>query len=156
MKMTMTFGSCCKWLVFLGPLLMNFFVGGVNALSVVGHDTSWCWSRGQTRRWVVGPRMALEGVSTDTKQQRDDDDDSDDDGMKMRLLELIAETPSNMPTSKRLTQEILDVARQLEATCPTPDDQVVEQLAGNWELLWTAQDQRSDEWGLGPLRTWIK
>jgi len=96
--------------------------------------------------------MALEDVSTDTKQR----DDDHDDGIKMRLLDLIAETPPNMPTSKLWTQEILDVARQLEATCPTHEDQVVGQLAGNWELLWTAQDQRSDEWGLGPLRTWIK
>ena len=96
--------------------------------------------------------MALEDVSTDMKQR----DDGLDDGIKMRLLDLIAKTPSNMPTSKHLTQEILDVVRQLEATCPTPEDQVVQMLAGNWELLWTAQDQRSDEWGLGPLRTWIK
>lgn len=82
--------------------------------------------------------------------------DAQRDDVKSRLLDLIASTPSNMPTSKRLTDEILDVVRQLEESCPTPDEQVVESLTGNWELLWTAQDQRSDEWSLGPLRTWIK
>ncbi len=78
------------------------------------------------------------------------------DEIKTRLLELIASTPSNLPTSKSLTNEILDMVRKMEATCPTPNDEVVERLGGNWELLWTAQDQTSDEWGLGPLRTWIK
>lgn len=76
--------------------------------------------------------------------------------IKRRLLDMIAATPSNMPTSKRQTDDILYVVRQLESNCPTPDQDVVEKLGGNWELLWTAQDQSSDEWGLGPLRTWIK
>jgi hypothetical protein len=76
---------------------------------------------------------------------------------KMQLLDLIAGTPSNLPTSKSVTDQILDVVRQMEETCcPTTDEDVVEKLGGNWELLWTAQDQSSDEWGLRPLKTWIK
>ena len=75
---------------------------------------------------------------------------------KERLLSLISSTPSNAPTSKDLTREILATVRELEAECPTPDSEVVPELAGNWELLWTAQDQSSDEWGLGPLRRFIK
>jgi len=77
------------------------------------------------------------------------------EGIKERLLQLISETPSNMPTSPSLTNEILDVVRQLESTCPTPDEEVLSKLGGTWELLWTAQDQKSDEWGLGPLKRWI-
>jgi hypothetical protein len=76
--------------------------------------------------------------------------------IKTQLLDLIDGTPSNLPTSKSVTNQILDVVRQMEETCPTPDQDVVGKLGGNWELLWTAQDQSSDEWGLGPLRTWIK
>ena len=78
------------------------------------------------------------------------------DEVKAQLLDLIAGTPSNMPTSKSVTNQILNVVPKMEQTCPTPDEDVVEKLGGNWELLWTAQDQSSDEWGLGPLRTWIK
>lgn len=75
---------------------------------------------------------------------------------KRRLLDLIAGTPSNMPASKSQTDQILGAVRELECVCPTKNGDVVETLGGNWELLWTAQDQSSDEWGLGPLRTWIK
>ena len=83
----------------------------------------------------------------DTSIQRD---------IKAELLSLVAATPSNAPTSKELTQEIFNVVAELESRCPTQDSDVVSKLGGNWELLWTAQDQSTDEWGLGPLRTWIK
>jgi hypothetical protein len=76
--------------------------------------------------------------------------------VKDQLLQLISTTPSNAPTSKQTTKDILAVVRELEALCPTPDGEVVQKLGGNWELLWTAQDQSSDEWGMGPLRRWIK
>jgi hypothetical protein len=75
---------------------------------------------------------------------------------KNQLLSLVTSTPSNAPTSKHTTDDILAVVRELEAQCPTPEADVVPMLGGNWELLWTAQDQSSDEWGLGPLRRWIK
>jgi hypothetical protein len=33
----------------------------------------------------------------------------------------------------------------------------LDKLAGNWELLWTTQDDQSDEWNMaGPFRRWIK
>ncbi len=75
---------------------------------------------------------------------------------KNQLLELVCSTPSNAPTSKETTDEILSVIRALEAICPTPDSDVVASLAGNWELLWTAQDKASPEWRLGPFKTFIK
>ena len=76
--------------------------------------------------------------------------------IKAKLLGLIATTPSNLPTSKISTSQILNVIREMEDNFPAPEEEVFEKLGGNWELLWTAQDQSSDEWGLGPLRTWIK
>ena len=72
------------------------------------------------------------------------------------LLELIRSTPSNSPTSIQTTDNILTIIRKLEGLCPTEDAKVLPELGGNWELLWTSQDQQSDEWRLGPLRTWIK
>jgi hypothetical protein len=77
--------------------------------------------------------------------------------VKERLFTLISSTPSNAPTSKQTTEQILSTARELEALCPTPSNEVIPKLAGNWELLWTAQDLAdNDEWGLGQLRKWIK
>jgi PAP_fibrillin len=59
---------------------------------------------------------------------------------KEELLELVQATPSGRATPQRLTALILDKVRTLERSCPTPDDQVLSNLAGAWELLWTAQD----------------
>jgi hypothetical protein len=86
----------------------------------------------------------------------DDETNTSRERTKNQLLSLVTSTPSNGPTSKHTTNDILAVVRELEAQCPTPEADVVPMLGGNWELLWTAQDQSSDEWGLGPLRRWIK
>lgn len=75
--------------------------------------------------------------------------------MKEELLDSLKETPSNAPTSRKLTTHILGQIDELEKNCPTPDDDVLESLAGNWELLWTAQDRRSTEWRRNPLRALI-
>jgi hypothetical protein len=75
---------------------------------------------------------------------------------KLELLDLLKETPSNAPTSRKMTREILEIIDDLEKCCPTPDEQVLESLAGNWELLWTTQDKRSHEWRRNPLRAIIK
>jgi hypothetical protein len=138
-------------LVLFG-ILCSFVDALWNHVPLVPNHNGWGpWGRTATtpsRRYAE--ESTTKSTSSSTEPMRSDD-------RKRRLLELISETPSNMPTSKRLTNEILDAVRQLEETCPTSDDKVVEQLAGNWELLWTAQDQTSDEWGLlGPVRTWIK
>jgi hypothetical protein len=76
--------------------------------------------------------------------------------IRTELLDLIALTPTNAPTPPGTTNEMLKVIRELEALCPTPDEGVLSELGGNWELLWTSQDKSSDEWQLGPLRTWMK
>ena len=73
-----------------------------------------------------------------------------------QLLQLIETTPPNAPTSKQTTEQILTAIREVEKLCPTADTDVLTELGGNWELLWTSQDQKSDEWRMGPLRTWIK
>ena len=75
---------------------------------------------------------------------------------KNQLLSLISSTPANSQTPTKLTNDILDKVRSLETICPTEETKVVPALGGNWELMWTTQDKSSDEWGLGPLRTWIK
>ena len=64
---------------------------------------------------------------------------------KSKLFDLLDEVPSNAPTPRGLTDDILAAVRVLERQCPTPDDDVLSELAGNWELLWTAQDKSSAE-----------
>ena len=64
---------------------------------------------------------------------------------KSKLFDLLDEVPSNAPTPRGLTDDILAAVRLLERQCPTPDDAVLSELAGNWELLWTAQDKSSAE-----------
>jgi hypothetical protein len=76
--------------------------------------------------------------------------------IKSELMDSLKETPSNAPTSRKLTSYILGKIDELEKNCPTPDDDVLENLAGNWELLWTTQDRRSSEWRRNPLRAIIK
>lgn len=77
--------------------------------------------------------------------------------LKQELLDLLASTPTNAPTSRDVTQSILSKIQQLEQYCPTPPEEVVSKLAGNWELLWTTQDTTSIEYQQSnPLRTWIK
>ena len=82
--------------------------------------------------------------------------------LQQDLLAQIAATPSNAPTSRAATQSILQTIRALEEQCPMENDiddrqAFLTALAGNWELMWTTQDEQSDEWNLaGPLRRWIK
>jgi hypothetical protein len=70
----------------------------------------------------------------------------DTQSTKAQLLELVLEkTPRNAPTSASTTEEILKVVRELEEQCPTPDTEVLQELAGTWELLWTTQDRSRPE-----------
>jgi hypothetical protein len=96
------------------------------------------------------------------------------DTLKEDLLHQIVSTPSNAPTSVSATKSILTTIRELEELCPlatatattTPlvdytngnnNEVFLNMLAGNWELVWTTQDERSEEWSLaGPFRRWIK
>lgn len=73
---------------------------------------------------------------------------------KGELLSLVQNAPSGRATPRRLTQKILDIVRQLERKCPTPDDQILPSLTGSWELLWTAQDPQSPETNR-PFFSWI-
>lgn len=74
--------------------------------------------------------------------------------IKNDLLDLLFSVPSNAPTSPSLTSKILSAVRQLENECPTPNEDVLAELAGNWELMWTAQDKTSAESQRGPF-SWI-
>ena len=70
---------------------------------------------------------------------------SDTTDAKSKLFDLLDEVPSNAPTPRGLTNDILAAVRVLEDQCPTPDEDVISELAGNWELVWTAQDKTSAE-----------
>lgn len=59
---------------------------------------------------------------------------------KLALLDLLSKVPSNESTPKKLTREILQAVANLENDCPTPEEDVLPKIAGNWELIWTAQD----------------
>ncbi|CAJ1966695.1 unnamed protein product [Cylindrotheca closterium] len=75
---------------------------------------------------------------------------------KDALLSAISSTPSNAPTSRAKTDAIMQLARDLESQCPTPEEQVLDTLQGSWELLWTAQDRsQKDPSQLGPFREFI-
>jgi len=64
------------------------------------------------------------------------------------LLALLDSVPSNLPTSKSLTDEILAAVDKLEDVCPVAEEDVLPELTGNWELLWTAQDRSSGQFRL--------
>jgi len=89
----------------------------------------------------------------------DDDDDArqDKDVVLVQnnkvdaLLALLDSVPSNLPTSKSLTDQILNAVQTLEEDCPTSDRSVLSELSGNWELLWTAQDRSSEQYKKGGL-----
>ena len=77
-----------------------------------------------------------------------------EDGRRDALLALLDSVPSNAPTPNSLTESILASVRELEGSCPTEEGDVLAELAGNWELLWTAQDRESAQANRGIL-SWI-
>lgn len=96
--------------------------------------------------------------SNDNRLQPSDVMDLNDQRLttKNDLLDAIGSTPSNEPTSQAKTKEIMQLARDLESQCPTPEADVLENLSGSWELLWTAQDRsQKDPKQLGPFRDFI-
>ena len=114
---------------------------------------------------LVGRPTSLT-ISQSTFPLQFSDKDDDQDGLIVQnnpghmsnddkvdaLLSLLDSVPSNIPTQRSLTSKILDSVKQLEDTCPTPEDLVLSELSGNWELLWTAQDPSSEQFRiLNPL-----
>ena len=76
---------------------------------------------------------------------------------KEKLSSLLEKVPRNASTPKALTEEILSAARDMESFCPTKENEVISELGGNWELIWTAQDPSSlKEQEQNPIFTWIK
>jgi len=70
-------------------------------------------------------------------------DDVENESSKTSLLNLLSKVPPNESTPRELTRDILRAVRVLEEDCPTPEEDVLPSLVGNWELLWTAQDLSS-------------
>ena len=88
----------------------------------------------------------------------DNGNENKNDDNKIQLINLLSQVPSNQSTSKQLTNEILQATSILEKHCPTIDENVLQNLIGNWELVWTAQDKSSlvNGWRrLNPFATFI-
>lgn len=64
---------------------------------------------------------------------------------KAALLHILSKVPQNVSTPKDLSSDILSSVRELEELCPTNEQDVLDELGGNWELIWTAQDSSSEE-----------
>lgn len=75
---------------------------------------------------------------------------------KKDLYDQLKNIPRNRPTGPKETNFILSLVRQLEDSCPTADDDVLSQLAGNWELVWTSVDPNSSERQRFLPQNWIK
>ncbi|KAL9182958.1 hypothetical protein ACHAXT_004237 [Thalassiosira profunda] len=97
------------------------------------------------RRCVLPPRSAVPN------------DAQNEGSCKSALLDLLAKVPPNESTPRELTTSILAAVKALEEECPTPESDVLAKLAGNWELLWTAQDVSSLPGGrrTNPFATFI-
>ena len=97
------------------------------------------------RRCVLPPRSAVPN------------DAQNDGSSKSALLDLLAKVPRNESTPRELTASILTAVKALEEECPTPESDVLAKLAGNWELIWTAQDVSSLPGGrsTNPFATFI-
>ncbi len=108
-------------------------------------SSSWSSLRSNSRSDDSAPTISND--DRETMKQRN----------KEQLLDILSTVPPNQPTSKPLTNEILTSVSNLEPFCPTDDQFVLEELNGNWELLWTAQDQQQQQNnnGNGIFGTWI-
>ena len=139
-------------------LLAASACGNVSAFST-GHTiarTNFLISHGQCRRGKSTFRSLLISARTDASEIDSDSISSanTENAKKEELLKLLSTVPRNQSTSKKLTSEILTAVRDLEAMCPTKEDEVLNSLGGNWELIWTAQDKSSQEAKSG--FNWIK
>jgi len=90
-------------------------------------------------------------ANDDHDDGKNDRGENDNDIKVDELLALLDSVPSNLPTPKSLTDEILGAVKKLEEECPTSDGSVLSELSGNWELLWTAQDKSNEQYINGGL-----
>ena len=80
--------------------------------------------------------------SSQTKNIKDVSNSNGSENKKLALLNLLSKVPPNESTSKQLTTEILQAVNILEEECPPIlETDVLSRIAGNWELVWTAQDK---------------
>jgi len=106
---------------------------------------------GQDVILVQNNHTANDGNSDGNEDDTGDSIKNDNDKKVDALLTLLDSVPSNLPTSKSLTDEIFDAVQKLEQDCPTSDGSVLSELSGNWELLWTAQDRSTEQYIKGGL-----
>ena len=89
--------------------------------------------------------FSLKNLPSTALAYQQSSDDTVDLEPKKFLLNMLSMTPRNAPTPQAMTREILRAVGELEQNCPTRDEDVLPELAGNWELLWTTQDQSRPE-----------
>ena len=100
--------------------------------------------------------LSASGTNTDISCEDHKRKDLIRNASKTELQTYILQVPANAPTPKDLTDKILASVRDLESCCPTPEEEVLDELGGNWELIWTAQDRSSPEGQQSPLVNFIK
>jgi hypothetical protein len=100
-------------------------------------------------------RISLPDFFSPQKNQVKSQATSAENEYKLALLDLLSTVPKNVATPKELTSDILEAVKILEKDCPTPESDVLQLLAGNWELIWTAQDLQSSRTS-NIFSNWIK
>lgn len=115
-----------------------------------------------SRAYTISKANRLEESSTSRSAKIGDVAGSKSYIIKQRILDLLDGTPPNVPTSQPITLQLLEQISSLEEessyVAPVVDpEEFLASLAGNWELIWTAQDINSPEYRTAnPLRRWIK
>ena len=72
---------------------------------------------------------------------------------KNRILDLLSQTPRNIPTPSSLTTQLLSEIKTLEQTSHNlkkknsldAEPEILSEIGGTWELLWTTQDKTTIE-----------
>ncbi len=122
------------------PLLLLSVVSSANAFTAcVDHEVVPTMRR---------PRSVLFATKSTTKEAPSANN-------KTELFNLLSKVPPNEPTPKELTASILQAVKSLEDNFPTPPEDVLASVAGNWELLWTAQDLSSLPQKRVNLKSWV-
>ena len=152
-------GSETKNMLKIDLLLVSSFVVRLSPLltMIVGVDTfsSFATSVGRISSlplnncYVAPPPAQLKLAKNDRTDTDLGVNMNRNDTKVDELLALLSTVPSNVPTPKSLTDDILGFVRKLEEDCPTNDGLVLSRLSGNWELLWTAQDKSSSQYNNG-------
>lgn len=149
---------------FLNAIIVFFICGSLLTNAFVLHDSNIAVGRHMNELIYSGHKGTCRAVATSSLSLSGSASDSTISSKplssastrKEELLRVLGEVPTNAPSSRTLTRKILAATRELEEFCPTVDDSVLDELGGNWELIWTAQDRSSPEGAQTSFTNWIK